>query len=988
MARPPVLVALLLLLAAPVAQAQQTRTVTGTVKDADTGDPIVGAQVVLKGTTRAALVRDNGAFSLVVPANDVTVVVRRLGYPMTEVRVAAEQSSVTISMKKDVLNLEKVVVTGQATAISRRNLANSVAQVDATQIAEVPAASIALAMQGKAAAAQINVNTGAPGGGERVRLRGISSILGNATPLYVIDGVLVSDDAIPAGTNIVTKAAGSTIAAASQESPVDRIADLDPNDIDDVTILKGAAAAAIYGSKASGGVIMITTKRGRAGAPKWSARASVGTSGLAYKNHSRHFQSLADAQAAFGARTPDFWNTAWNANNQFDYENLLLDNHHASHEESLNVSGGSENTHYYVSGLRHRDEGIVKNTFWDKDNIRVNIDQNIGSNVTATLGTELLRTNADRGLFGNDNNGSSVYYTITKLPSFFNYQKSADGTYPVNPFYPSNPFQTIDLFQNRETVYRSISTGRLQWEMLNTGRQQLRFLSTLGGDVFTQHNFVFSPPELQYEASSAVPGTAVESYSQNLQYNVNVNVVHVYTPKPWLNMTSQLGTQNEVKDQDITRESGQNLLGGLSIPTAGTVRGIDASRMHVEDFGIFAQEEALINEKLMLTAGMRADRSSNNGNVSKFYVFPKASMSYRMPQIRPGLLDELKVRLAYGETGNEPLYGQKFTTLNTGSAGGIGGFTLSPSLGSDLIQPERQRESEAGLDATMLSSRLQVELTGYQRDITNLLIQRTLAPTSGYGTQVYNGASMRVRGMETVVSGYPLQNWRGLSWETHVNYALNRSLITQLPVPAFYLGAPQTGAVKIQQGKSATQLFGNDTLADGSVIQDYLGDGNPDYTLGFSNNFKFRGFTLAGTLDRQHGGMAGAGTWRHYDLGQNSVDYDNPGPGGMKLGKWRTTYYLKYTRVYFQDVSFWKLRELTLTYDIPKKLLVGPLAKSERASLTLSGRNLYTWTRFRGTDPEYANFGSAAVPNSVQLSRELGAYPTSRSFWLQLNAGF
>jgi TonB-linked SusC/RagA family outer membrane protein len=957
-------------------------------------------------------VRENGSFSVAVAAGAATLVVRRVGYGLTEVALAATQATIDIRMKREIVNLEQVVITGQATAVERRNLANSVASVSTEQLANVPAPSVQRALQGKAAAVQIQTNTGAPGGGDRVRLRGISSILGNAQPLYVVDGVLVSDDAIPAGTNIVTKASGSAIAAATQESPVDRIADLDPNDIEDVSILKGAAAAAIYGSKASAGVIMITTKRGRAGNAKFSSRTSAGKSALAYKNHSRTFQSLADAQAAFGVRTPDFWATAWNPDNHFDYEDEFFGRTPTSYEQSLSVSGGSENTRYYASGVKHRDEGIVKNTFWDKASIRLNVDQSIGSNVTLSLSSENLRSNSDRGLFGNDNNGSSVYYTTTKLPSFFDYRQRADGTYPVNPFYPSNPFATIDLFKNREIVFRSITTGRLQWEAMNTGFQQIRFVGTMGGDVFTQHNSVFSPPELQYEAATAVPGTAVASYSQNLQYNVNLNAVHVLTPKNWLRLTSQIGTQNEVKDQDITRESGQNLLGGLSIPTAGTVRSIDASKSLVNDFGVFLQSEALIAERLMLTAGMRADRSTNNGSTGQFYKFPKFSSSYRIPDLVPGKLDELKFRLAYGETGNEPLYGQKFTNLNSSSIGGVGAFTLGSSLGSSIIQPERQRELEGGIDATLLQSRLQLELTGYQRNISNLLILRTLAPTTGYSQEVYNGASLRARGFEAVVSGYPLRDFRGVTWETHVNYARNRAIITSLPVAPFYLGAPQTGAARIEQGKSPTQIYGNDTLGapalvkgglicdpkgdttgctqqpTGATIQDKMGDGNPDFTLGWANTIRFSRFSFGATLDRQHGGMAGAGTWRHYDLGQNSVDYDAPGPGGMKLGLWRTSYYQKYTRVYYQDASFWKLRELTVTYDVPRKLMIGALSKTDHATLSFTGRNLKTWTHYRGTDPEFANFGAASTPGTVQVERELGAYPVSRSFWIQLSTGW
>src|SRR5438270_5771067 len=250
-----------LLVCLPAVARAQTRSVSGSVHDADTGEPLIGAQITIKGNPSVGtLARDDGNFTLAIPAQDVVLLVKRLGYPQKEVAVASGMTSVTIVMHKDVLKLDQIVVTGQASGISRRNLANSVATVDAEQLTKVPAVSIENALQGKIACAQIQQNTGAPGGGNRIRLRGTSSILGNATPLYVVDGVITSDVAIAPGTNRITKAAGTGIAVSSQASPVNRLADLYPADIEDMEALKGAAAAAIYGSKASGGVIMITTK--------------------------------------------------------------------------------------------------------------------------------------------------------------------------------------------------------------------------------------------------------------------------------------------------------------------------------------------------------------------------------------------------------------------------------------------------------------------------------------------------------------------------------------------------------------------------------------------------------------------------------------------------------------------------------------------------------------------------------------------------------
>jgi len=1004
------LVASLLVCVSALTAHAQSRTVQGSVHDADTGEPLVGAQIAVKGNpTVGTLARDDGNFSLTLPMQDVILVVKRLGYPQRELAVTSGLTTLTIVMHKDVLKLDQIVVTGQASGISRRNLANSVATVDAEQLTKVPAVSIENALQGKVAGAQIQQNTGAPGGGNRIRLRGTSSILGNATPLYVVDGVITSDVAIAPGINRVTKASGTAISVANQESPINRIADLNPDDIEDIEVLKGAAAAAIYGSKASGGVIMITTKRGHAGRTEFALRSGLGTARLASKEGSRVFPSLAAAKTVFDPNNTlgdAFWSTAYNPNNNFSYEDLIFGEKPLNYETALNVSGGSENTRYFVSTLLKRDDGIVKNTFADKKSLRLNLDQNFGSRVSLDAGTEVMRTSGDRGLFGNDNAGNSIYYTITKMPSFFDFRQRSDGTYPLNPFYPSNPYQTIDLFKNRELVWRIVNSGRLNVNALQKGAHEVRLSAVGGVDVFTQRNDVYSPPELQFEPNDGLPGTAVSSYGQNLQYNLNLNGVDVYTPKSWLSLTSQLGTQYEVRDLDQTRTVGQNLLGGLAEPSAGTVRDLENNKMHVEDFGVFVQSEALMWERFLLTAGMRADRSSNNGDVAKFYYFPKFATSYRLAQPHIAFLDEVKLRAAYGETGNQPQYGQKFTALNSSSIAGIGGFTLAGTRGFSDIRPERQRELEGGADFAMFTNRAQLELTGFERNISDLLIQRTLAPTSGFSSEVYNGASMRVRGFEAVLNAFPVQNTRGVTWNTRVNFAMNRAVITKLPVAPFLFSTAQVGAIQIKEGQSATQLVGNDTVAVagtcpahpvdptvcatrkvGDVVPVYMGDGNPDYTAGLGNEIRWSRLSLYGLFDRQKGGMLAAGTWRHFDLGQNSRDYDAPSPDPTKtLGKWRTDTYLRLTRIYYQDVSYWKLRELTLGYDIPERFTNRFLAGGHDAKLTFSGRNLKTWTNFRGGDPDFQNFGG--TPDALQRNRELGAYPASKQYFVNLQVRF
>jgi hypothetical protein len=220
---------------------------------------------------------------------------------------------------------------------------------------------------------------------------------------------------------------------------------------------------------------------------------------------------------------------------------------------------------------------------------------------------------------------------------------------------------------------------------------------------------------------------------------------------------------------------------------------------------------------------------------------------------------------------------------------------------------------------------------------------------------------------------------------------MNRSLITNLPVPAFLLGTPQTGAVRIEQGKSATQLIGNDTLPQAGgrvVVPVVMGDGSPSWTGGWSNEVRYGAVSVYALLDHQQGGMLANGTWRHYDLGQNSIDYDALTATGQRLGEFRRTTYLQVTSIYYQDATYTKLREVTLSWNVPPRYLQNLTSRVNNAKLSLSGRNLKWWTDFRGGDPEAQNFGATGVPDAIQRNRELAAYPASKSYWLNLSVDF
>src|SRR6185295_2246053 len=299
-----ILSALVLLFLVIVTHASaQTRVVTGRVLDSLTNEIITSGQVSVQGTTVGSTIKDDGTFTVAVPPRDVVLSVRSIGFKRKDVPVPASQGAADVSLARDYFQLEAIVVTGQATGVERKNLANSVATVSADQLVKTSTSSVEQALQGKMAGADINQNNGAPGGGNIVRMRGVTSIIGSFQPLYVVDGVIVSNAEIGRGTNMVQRAytsQGLVPTVDNQDNSVNRIADLDPNDIESVEVLKGAAASAIYGSKASNGVILITTKRGRNGTPQFSVTQRFGASKISNKYGSRCYTSAAEAGSVFG----------------------------------------------------------------------------------------------------------------------------------------------------------------------------------------------------------------------------------------------------------------------------------------------------------------------------------------------------------------------------------------------------------------------------------------------------------------------------------------------------------------------------------------------------------------------------------------------------------------------------------------------------------------------------------------------------------------
>jgi TonB-linked SusC/RagA family outer membrane protein len=993
----------LLLAALTGTAAAQERTISGTVTDSSSGTPLAGVTVSVLNGVQSAQTRDNGSFILPkVPDQDVTLVFRLIGYHRGEALVpAGESGPITIALPRDPFKLEEVVVTGQATGQERRNLANAVSTVSSEDLEFTPTPSIEHQLQGKVAGADIQTNGGAPGGGVQVRMRGVTSINAPAEPLYVVDGIIMSDIAIPSNQNAVTGASQGSNPTVNQDAQVNRIADLDPADIERVEVLKGASASSIYGVRASNGVVVITTKKGKVGKPVVNLSQRFGFFALSNTIGERTFANAAAVDGAFPVSSgpPTSASTGCSSSSCpfFDHEEELAGNKPLSFETSANVSGGDDNTRYYASGIIKRDGGIIQNTGFERQGVRINLDQKLGSWVKFNLNTNVLHTLAQRGLTNNDNTTTSYYVVMAFTPSFVDLTENPDGSFKDNTFVPSNPLQTAALSTNDEDVWRFISGANAEFQLIQSQKHALRFIANGGLDFFNQKNALFFPPDLQFEPNDGLPGTSLLSHSNNLNTNLFGTLVYTFTGGGFSATTSG-GIQYARRDLDINRTTSRNLVGGQSNVDAAVNVAVDENRGLIKNLGYFLQEEVLFGDRLLLTAGIRADQSSANHDASELFYYPKGAASYRFPGLF-GEGSEFKLRAAYGQSGNEPQYGQIFTELApTLNIGGFPGLVVSTgaTVGAPDLRPERTKEFEAGVDGSMADGRFNFELTGYQKNVEDLLLQRALSPSSGFNQEILNGGSLRTLGLEAAVGVQAIQK-KDFSVLLRTTFSLSRSKITHLDIPPFNQGGFGTsiGTFRFETDSSPTRIVGNDTLTapqtqpDGSVLPvgssvvRRVGDVNPDFRMGFSGDVTMSRFGLHFLFDWQKGSDILNLTKLLYDLGSISPDFADPiGGSTQTVGQRRLAGFGVTTSNYVESASFFKLREVTLSYDLSPKAGRG-LFGTHFARISLSGRNLFTSTPYTGLDPEVSNFGNQAIFRNIDVA----PFPPSRSFWLSIDLG-
>ncbi|MEP6682817.1 MAG: SusC/RagA family TonB-linked outer membrane protein [Parafilimonas sp.] len=953
-----------------LSQAQSTSTALQ-ITDAN-GLPIAGATISVNNPKRMIAADAQGKL-IVLHANDALLTISATGFKSKTIK-ADTLSVSTIKLEEDVANLDEVVVTGLSTTVKRRNLANAVTTISSKELSgTAPAQTLDAALEGKIPGAYINANSGAPGGGVTVKLRGVTSVYGNTQPLYVVDGVFIDNTATSAGLNAVTTAASGGAPTSTQDNASNRIADINPQDIENVEILKGASAAAIYGSKAAAGVIIITTKRGRQGKTAITVSQDLGLITARKLLGVRTFTadraaSLSNDSATSAALAQQFLD-AQAAGKIYDYEKEIYGNTGFARNTELSMTGGNEQTSFYFSVAQKDEAGIVKNTGYRNTNLRLNVDHHITDNIKIGVSTSYINSSSDRGLFGNDNLGVTTGISLSSTPSFAQLHPDAEGNYPGNQFAASNPLQTIALIKNNESVNRFITGLNLEATLQSNSRSTTKFIARGGFDFYNVQTAALFPGVLQWQAINK--GTSIQGSTKNLSTNYIASLVNTFTPSDNLSLNTSAGFTQETGDyNNLLNIATQVLAGQSNVDQAGA---LNATQLRTKYFnsGVFVQEEASIIDAVTLTAGVRFDRSSNNGDAAKFYTYPKAGLSWNLTKagiVQQGFFNNIKLRAAYGEANNIPAYGSKFTGMAISNISGNPGVIVNIQEGQADIKPERQKEFETGIDFSVLKSRLGFELTYYNKTISDFLMLQSLQASSGFSSKWLNAGNLRNRGVELGLNAIPVQT-KTITWNTSVNFWLNRSKVTKLIIPPIPQGSfgYVLGSFQIEQGKSATQIVGFDGTGGVSA----LGDAEPKFQMSTYNEVTFFGrLSLRFLLHWKQGGDNVNLTSLENDFGGTAPDYDNvTNKIGVPDGVYRIMQIGTTARIFVQDASYLRLREAGLYYSFTKL----PVSYIKGIRVGISFNNYLTITKYKSYDPEVSNFGTG-----FSTGVDVDPYPASK----------
>lgn len=973
------------LLISSAAFAQQTK-VTGKVVD-EQNEPVVGATVQVEGTTNGTATNVDGQFTLEVNSG-ARLRFSYVGFKTLTIKAA---NGMKVTMQEDANTLNEVVTIGYG-SVKRKDVTTAVSSVSTKDLEKRPIVSALQGMQGMAAGLQISQANGQPGASPTIRVRGTTSLNGSNSPLYVVDGV-----------------------------PVDNVDYLSSDDIDNIQILKDASSAAIYGSRAANGVVIINTKQGKAGVTKIALNAHYAFNGVRDNQNSLNAAQYKELMDELGVvRLPnnlvdqtDWKKEVYRVGNVQDYQ--------------LNITSGNDKLRYFLSGGYTGEDGVIRASNYKRYNVRGNIINDISKWLTINADVAYSDyTYRGTGIIsGTGSNRGGVLASVIETPTYGPVWDPANPRQYYSNYYGVNvhsPLENIARTKDNKSQYNKLlASGKAIVTLLPT----LKFTSTLAFDRSSGITTNFLDPTETLEGRNQ-HGTGYDSRSTGTIWTFDNTINwkkefgrHSLDMMAGSSWTNSRWSQSDISGSYYADADIKTLNAANKISWTGT--GSTASEWAILSF--FGRLQYNYNDTYLFTANMRADGSSKLAPGHRWGYFPSFSVAWRVSQEKfmknVSWIDDLKLRGGWGQTGNQSGLGdysylalykinriQWFGT--SGDANAVPTRTKS-ILSNPELTWETTSQTNIGLDLTLLNNRLTFYVDYYYKLTHDLLMNMTL-PTGGAeaNTMVFNGGEIENRGWELAVSS---KNLTGkLSWNTDFNISFNRNKLKSLKLTKVYPAAITTDhvhdyVVRNTPGRPLGSFYGyiadgvnretgelnyRDVNNDGIISANdrtYIGDPNPDFTFGMTNTFAWKGLSLSVLLQGSYGNDI-------YNVSRMDSEgmFDGRNQSTTVLRRWRipgqitdvpkANFDQRNSTYYIEDGSYLRVKSITLSYDVPALAL--RKMHLTRLMPYISFTNLLTWTGYKGRDPEVNQYGDSGTVQGL----DWGTYPLSRSFVMGLKVEF
>ncbi|WP_247235330.1 TonB-dependent receptor [Telluribacter sp. SYSU D00476] len=995
------------------------KTIRGRVTD-ETGAGLPGVSVVLKGTQRGTTTNTEGRFELLVPEQNAVLVFSFVGYSSQEVAVG-NQSTLSVSLEPENKALNEVVVVGYG-QVRKSDLTGSVATVPVDEIRKVAVTSLDQALQGRAAGVQITQNSGSPGGSTTIRIRGGNSIQGDNEPLYVIDGIPFKNDGAATGSSFNV------------------LSTLNPSDIESMTVLKDASSTAIYGSRGANGVVIITTKRGKAGRSAINFETYYGMQEprrlYPVLNAREYAQFVNDANTNEG-RQPVYTQAQVDAFGEgTNWQEEIFRSAPISNYQ-LSISGGDDKTQYALAGGYFKQVGIVTNSDFDRYSLRLNLDRKltdrlkVGNSLTVnrTL-TNQSRTDGDLGSAGLVTIAALQFPPI--LPVY-----TTDGSYlitdPALTFTADNPVALARESKNRNTAFRTFGNVFGEYQIL----EGLSLRVLLGIDAVLQKQDSYLPRSVssglaQGGSAAIYNGESVTwlnenllNYSRTFGEAHSVSAVVGFTQQANRFESSRAASRNFVNDN-----LGSGNLGAGSVPLTPS-SGIGTWGLQ----SYLARVNYSLYDKYLFTASFRADGSSRFGENKRYGYFPSAAAAWRisgepfMQEVK--FLSDLKLRATYGLTGNQDGIGNYPAYSLLGTQNYVLGNAVSTGIGpSQIANPdlswETTSQADMGLDVGLLNDRITLTADVYLKRTRDLLLNVTIPSTSGYSSAIKNLGRVENKGIELSISSRNLVG--DFRWNTDLNFASNRNTVLDIGgTRQIFAGqvaniAQNTSSGIIRVGEPLGSFYGYVTnglyqstdelaaLADPQArkpgdrkyldlngdkkIDDndrtIIGRAQPKFIGGLNNTFSYGGFELTVFLQGVYGNnILNANRFELEYLNgttnqsRDMLDRWTPTNTDTDIPRASTTRPAnRISTRQIEDGSYLRLKNVQLAYNLAPSVLKKVNIQSLR--LYVTAQNFATWTNYSGYDPEVNRFGQDSRSQGFDYS----SYPAAKTLIFGLNVGF